>query len=291
MVTKMDLKQLKYFTAVAEEGTISAAAKRLYVSQPPLSTQMQLLEKELGCKLFERGQKKIRLTETGRLLYERAQTLLRMETTLRQDVEACARTEKDTIRIGVVSSVICTRAGEWISDFLKKNDDVIMEITESNTYSLIEKLRTDQIHAALVRTPFPDNEFSVRPLAREKMIAVGAKRRLPDRVTMSILEKYPLILYRRWEPIIREAFHESGLEPRYICICDDARTAVDLAERAVGISLVPGSAADLLHSEKAEYHQIVDCPIETEIVLIYKETAFFPESVKKFTYYLMNLNK
>ena len=53
----MDIKQLKYFTAVAEEGTISAAAKRLYVSQPPLSTQMQLLEKELGCKLFERGQK------------------------------------------------------------------------------------------------------------------------------------------------------------------------------------------------------------------------------------------
>ena len=287
----MELKQLRYFVTVAEEGTISAAAKRLYMSQPPLSTQRKLLEQELGCVLFERGQKHIRLTETGRLLYERAQTLLRMETTLRQDVEACARTEKDTIRIGVVSSVICTRAGEWISDFLKKNDDVIMEITESNTYSLIEKLRTDQIHAALVRTPFPDNEFSVRPLAREKMIAVGAKRRLPDRVTMSILEKYPLILYRRWEPIIREAFHESGLEPRYICICDDARTAVDLAERAVGISLVPGSAADLLHSEKAEYHQIVDCPIETEIVLIYKETAFFPESVKKFTYYLMNLNK
>lgn len=206
----MDLKQLRYFTTVAEEGTISAAAKKLFMSQPPLSTQMKLLEQELGCSLFERGQKHIRLTETGRLLYDRAQTLLRMEASMRQDVEACARTEKDTIRIGVVSSVICTRAGEWISDFLKKNDGVTIEITESNTYSLIEKLRTDQIHAALVRTPFPENEFRVHSLAHEKMIAVGAKRRLPDMVTMNILSHYPLILYRRWEPIIKEAFQKTA---------------------------------------------------------------------------------
>ncbi len=94
----MDLKQLRYFTTVAEEGTISAAAKKLFMSQPPLSTQMKLLEQELGCSLFERGQKHIRLTETGRLLYDRAQTLLRMEASMRQDVEACARTEKDPYR-------------------------------------------------------------------------------------------------------------------------------------------------------------------------------------------------
>ena len=53
--------------------------------------------------------------------------------------------------------------------------------------------------------------------------------------------------------------------------------------------LVPGSAAGLLHSEKAEFHSIADCPIETEIVLIYKENAYFPESVKKFTDYLMTI--
>lgn len=121
------------------------------------------------------------------------------------------------------------------------------------------------------------------------MIAVGAKRRLPDMVTMNILSHYPLILYRRWEPIIKEAFQKNSLEPRCVCICDDARTAVDLAERAVGISLVPGSAAGLLHSEKAEFHSIADCPIETEIVLIYKENAYFPESVKQFTDYLMTI--
>ena len=105
----MDLKQLKYFVTVAEEGTISAAAKKLFMSQPPLSIQMKLLEQELGCPLFERGQKHIRLTDTGKLLYDRAQNILKMEASMRQDIEACSRTEKDTIRLGVVSSVICTR--------------------------------------------------------------------------------------------------------------------------------------------------------------------------------------
>ena len=71
----MDLKQLKYFVTVAEEGTISAAAKKLFMSQPPLSIQMKLLEQELGCPLFERGQKHIRLTDTGKLLYDRAQNI------------------------------------------------------------------------------------------------------------------------------------------------------------------------------------------------------------------------
>lgn len=75
----MDLKQLKYFVTVAEEGTISAAAKKLFMSQPPLSIQMKLLEQELGCPLFERGQKHIRLTDTGKLLYDRAQNILKME--------------------------------------------------------------------------------------------------------------------------------------------------------------------------------------------------------------------
>ena len=64
----MDLKQLRYFAAVAEEGSITAAARRLYLSQPPLSMQLQALEREVGCSLFERGRRHITLTDAGRVL-------------------------------------------------------------------------------------------------------------------------------------------------------------------------------------------------------------------------------
>lgn len=285
----MDLKQLRYFVTVAEEGTISGAAKKLYMSQPPLSTQMKLIEQELGCQLFERGQKHITLTESGKLLYERAQTLLRMESVMRQDIEACSRAERNTVRVGVVSSVICTKAGEWISDFIAENSGVQFEIFESDTYSLIEKLRADIVHAALVRTPFGENEFALHGLGTEKMYAVCRRGILSGAVTMRELAEKPMILYRRWEAIIREEFAKQSLELRCSCICDDARTAVYLAERGVGISLVPASAAGLVHPELADFVEITDCPITSEIALVHKKNAYFPESVKRFTEYLKSL--
>lgn len=283
----MDLKQLKYFVTVAEEGTISAAAKKLYMSQPPLSTQMKLLEQELGCPLFERGKKHIRLTETGKLLYDRAQNLLRMESSMRQDIEACSRTEKYTIRLGVVSSVICTRGGEWISGFIAENSGVRFEITEANTYSLLEKLRADIIHAALVRTPFAESEFEVHGLVREKMTAVCTKGLFSGSVSMEQLARQPLILYRRWESIITDAFSDMGLEPHCVCICDDARTVVSLAERSVGTALVPESACGLVDGSRADCLAITDCPIESQIVLVHKPNAYLPESVRRFMNYIL----
>ena len=74
----MDLRQLRYFVTVAEEKNITAAAKKLYISQPPLSTQLHQLEQELGCVLFERGPRRIQLTEAGRMLYNRATAILQL---------------------------------------------------------------------------------------------------------------------------------------------------------------------------------------------------------------------
>ena len=74
----MELKQIYYFKTVADEGTISAAARKLNMSQPPLSSQMHLLEQELGSILFERGSRKIQLTEAGLLFYEMAKTMLEL---------------------------------------------------------------------------------------------------------------------------------------------------------------------------------------------------------------------
>ena len=81
----MELRQLHYFVTIVNEGNISQAAKRLHISQPPLSHQMKLLEEELGVTLFERGSRRIRLTLPGKALYEKALAIL--------DLSALAKTE------------------------------------------------------------------------------------------------------------------------------------------------------------------------------------------------------
>ena len=74
----MEIRQLEYFRAVVEEGTVSGAAKVLKMTQPPVSYQMKMLEEELNVQLFFRGTKKITLTEAGKVLYARSGSILKM---------------------------------------------------------------------------------------------------------------------------------------------------------------------------------------------------------------------
>lgn len=100
----MDIRQLLYFTTIAEEGSISAAAKKLHLSQPPLSYQMKLLEEELHLPLIERSARGIALTEAGRVLYKRAQGILELSELTRKEMLAMASGFTGTLHIGTVSS-------------------------------------------------------------------------------------------------------------------------------------------------------------------------------------------
>ena len=96
----MDLKSLRYFLAIAEEGSISAAAESLNLSQPNISRQMTLLEKELGAKLFERGSRRIVLTEEGMLLRRRAVEILQLADTAVTEIGSAGKDVIGTVRIG-----------------------------------------------------------------------------------------------------------------------------------------------------------------------------------------------
>lgn len=82
----MDIKKLKYFVTIVEEGNISAAAKKLHISQPPLSSQIKLLEEELNLKLMERGPRNITLTRAGKLLYKRAKNIIDLANTTKKGI-------------------------------------------------------------------------------------------------------------------------------------------------------------------------------------------------------------
>ena len=101
----MNLKQMEYFTAIVGEGSISGAARSLHISQPPLSAQMRQLEEELGVTLFDRGSRTIRLTEAGRLFYNRAVSILEMTKAARKELKQLEEGLLGTLRLGMISSV------------------------------------------------------------------------------------------------------------------------------------------------------------------------------------------
>ena len=247
----MDIKQLQYFIAIVNTGNISGAAKKLHISQPPLSAQIHQLENELGCLLFERGPRKIKLTPSGKLLYERANSILSLCIATKKELQDYQIGAQGTLRLGAVSSVSSTSLISWLSNFHQKHPLIHLELFEGNTYQMIEQLNAGLIELAIVRTPFPEQEFSCMYLQKEALFAVGAEHffRGTQKLLLSIpeLKQVPLILYRRWESIVQELFHQHQFDDVPIfCKCDDARTAIHLADHGLGVCIVPHSALSLL---------------------------------------------
>lgn len=284
----MELKQLQYFMAIAEEGSISGASKRLYMSQPPLSAQMKLLEQELGTVLFERGARKIRLTDAGKQLYRRASAIAELCTAAKEEAAEFGRRDGGCVRFGVVSSIAEVAAGRWMPEFDAKHPHIRFEITEGNTYQLLEKLNTDLLHFAVVRTPFSADGIRSCPLGEERIVAVGTKEMLgssemlpPGRIGL-----LPLILYRRWEKIIRQEAQKKNLDLNCICLCDDARTALSAAAGGTGAALLPESAASAAQSSGMHICGIPEISIHSGIVLISREGGLLPACATEFMTYI-----
>lgn len=315
----MELRQLRYFVAVVEAGTVSGAAKQLHMSQPPLSAQLHALEQELGCPLFAHAGRRLRLTAAGTAFYERAKTILQLCSAARSEMADRGAGRAGTLRVGVVSSVCGTLFTGWLCAYAAACPGAQYQVHEANTYQLVERLRRRQIDLAIVRTPFSAPEFDCIPLQREPMLAVGrpeffsaagnagkcavpgpaakapagksvpprwekrdrAERGLPaageipgltaDKqaapLPLAALAGVPLLLYRRWEDIVRGQFQLCGCEPQIRCVCDAADTVLRLAGAGLGVALAPASAAARL-PEGLEKRPLAEQALASQIAVL-----------------------
>ena len=281
----MTFKQLQYFVSVVQEGSISAAAKKLYMSQPPLSAQIRLLEEEFGCTLLERGQRKIHLTAAGRLLYEHALTILELNRITHREMRDVSQKERETIRVGIVSSLAGTKAARWIASFSENRPQARFEISEADTYSLLKKLEAGTIHLAIVRTPFLEEGFLCRSLSSDYLSAAGLSSFFTgchSPISLGELSRKPLLVYRRWLSFLNELFSKKGLSPDYFCISEDARTCLSLARQGLGVALVPQSA--LLSDTDPDMVSFLmeGCSFLSEMKLVRRPHAYLPEGAEAF---------
>lgn len=267
----MDLWQLDYFAKVVEEGSISAAARKLHMSQPPLSLQIKRLEAELGVSLFLRDSRNMTLTEAGYTLYQRAKAILNLTTIAVKEVHAIAGGTRGILRLGATSSSGYLKVRQKIMDFHLQNPGISFEVYEGDSYTLIEMLNKGQLDVALVRTPFPQRNFHSISLNSESLVAVGVDSFFESpkqSVTISWLQSKPLILYRRWEILLRNAFNEEGLDLCPLCITDDARTCLSWSGMGLGIALIPQSTLEPEFGHLLTAHTIENLDISSSVTLI-----------------------
>lgn len=276
----MDLKQLSYFTAIVDEGSISAAAKKLHISQPPLSTQMKSLEAELGVVLFERGLRSITLTDAGKLMYERAKTILDMASAAKMEIDSLGNGLRGTLRIGMVSSSVTGHVARRLMAFRELYPEVNFQIYEGNTYQLLDGLKSNHIDLALVRAPFPEAGFVCHKYQEEYFVAVGLPGNLPEHVEFVDVAEHPLVLYRRWETPIRQAFEDKGLTIRLACMVDNAWTSIQMVRAGMGIALLPESfAADI---PGIQIWSLNENALKTQLMLVKRDDRYISNITKIF---------
>ncbi|WP_296826596.1 LysR family transcriptional regulator [uncultured Megasphaera sp.] len=241
----MDLRQLTYFLAIAEEGQITAAARRLNMAQPPLSQQMKALEEELGVELFLREPRSVTLTDAGEILYRRARQLITLADSTRREIGDFKNGLRGTLAIGTVSSSGSVILRPALRQFHDSHRGIRFEIYDGNTFHVLDMLRKGLIEIGIVRTPFKQESFDCTFLPEEPMVlAYGGKDPKPDKETLAIgdLEGLPLIVYRRFNQLLLDVCEGHNVTPSIICRNDDARTTLLWAEAGLGYAVVPASA-------------------------------------------------
>jgi DNA-binding transcriptional LysR family regulator len=252
----MELRHLRYFVAVAEEGHVTRAAERLGIQQPPLSQQIRALETELDAQLFHRKPRGVELTPAGRALFDEAKAILARVGDAVTATRQAARGEIGRIGIGFTSSAsfhpFVPRA---IRAFRERHKLVALALEESGTSELVEALRGRAIDAAFVRSPVAESvDLTIRPLLEEPMVAaLPSGHRLSaagDTLPLAALAGETFILYRR--PV------GPGLHDAIIAACDRAGFSPTIGQEAprmlstlslvaagLGVTLVPASMSRL----------------------------------------------
>lgn len=282
----MDIKQLKYFYTIVEEGQITNAAKRLHMAQPPLSYQLKALEEELGTKLIERGSRKIQLTKAGELLYAKAEQILKLtEITLRELKEYKDGFE-GILSIGTVSSSGSSLLLERINKFHTIYPKIKFEIYEGNSFRILDMLNNGLLEIGIVRTPLNLENMNALYLPSEPMVVAMTENldwaKNKKIITIEELLDKPLIIYRRFEKLFMECFEKSNLAPNFFCKNDDARTTLLWAEAGLGIAIVPKSAVKLIDSSNLILKEINEPTLYTKIAAVWLKNKYLSEAGKNF---------
>jgi DNA-binding transcriptional LysR family regulator len=269
----MDLRKIEYFLAVAEEGQITAAARRLNMAQPPLSHQIKLLEEELGMQLIERGSRRIRLTEAGNLLRLRGEQILDLVQTTTRELHNLNMGAQGVLNLGTVASSGASLLPQRIQLFHEKYPQVNFQIWEGETHRILELLNSGVIEIGIVRTPFFSQayEWITLPtgLSSDPMVAVASVYWKKDPIQPIDLKDKPLIIHRRYEANILAVCKQAGFDPRIFCKSDDIRSMLIWADNGLGIAIVPKSSLHLYVSSRLVARDIDAPALETTVALIW----------------------
>lgn len=274
----MDLRQMRYFLAVAEERNFNRAAERLHMAQPPLTRQIHALEEDLGTALFNRTPKGVELTEAGAALLEEVPNLLSLAQRARERAQRAGQGLTGRLDVGTFGSGVLDVIPRMLARFHAQRPEVRIVLHNQTKAEQIEALRERRIAVGFNRMVPPESDLVVETVLRERMVvalperhALAAKKRL----VLADLRDAPMILYPNL-PLpglaqrVAGAFAREGVPLHVEQEVEDVLTATALVAGGFGLCVTTESSMSLRLPGVA--YRALDCETlrDVELACLYR---------------------
>ncbi|USG64499.1 LysR family transcriptional regulator [Brevibacillus ruminantium] len=284
----MDIRQLRYFIAIAEEGQITSAARRLRMAQPPLSQQLKQMEEELGVSLVERTGKKISLTQAGHALYKQALNLVHQMEEALAEVKETGEGVRGVLSIGV-SALSSYGLPDQIRQFQARYPLITYKVWKGDTQLLSQWLEQRTIEVAIVRLPHSLAHCTTIPLVEESFVLiVPASSPLfgQSQIQMRDIAHLPLIMPSTpglgiYELLVKE-FASLGVHPHVICECPDLPLIVSMVRAGIGSSIVPRSAWETQSHAQLGCLEITGTSIASSSAIVWQSERHLSKAARHF---------
>lgn len=274
----MELRQLEYFVAVAEEANFTRAAARVHISQSGVSAQIRRLERELGAELFDRSSRTATLTTAGHAALQHARAALASANAVQQSVEEVTGLIRGRLTIGMVVGCTVLPLFDALAAFHREHPGVELALLEDNSDRLVDDVRSGAIDLALIGTAATAPPgLQSWTIVSERIVAVVpsdhplTRRR---RVTLAHIDAYPVVCMPPGTGI-RTAFDQactdSRISPTIALQASVADAIVDLVERGLGVGILSESMAASYH-DRLSTLIVDDAATPVQLALIWNPT-------------------
>jgi DNA-binding transcriptional LysR family regulator len=248
-----ELSQLRCFVAVAEELHFGRAAARLNMTQPPLSRQIQILERVLDVVLLERSNRTVKLTPAGQSFLAEARRLLKLAESAAMLAKRVANGKAGSINIGFTATSAYSYVPDLVAACRRELPDVEISLKEMVSGDQLKRLDSGEIDIGLLRPPIPRGGLRSFRVTAEPLIAAvpsGHPLAEADQIELEALAGEPFIMYAPYEAryfhdLLVELFSRAGLVPNYVQHLAQIHSILAMVHSGVGVALVPQAALNL----------------------------------------------
>lgn len=284
----MDLRQLRYFKEIVDQGSISKAAEVLHMAQPPLSMLLKQIETRYGTPLIKRYRQKWEITEAGQMLYNHATHMLQQMAMFEVKMDYMMQGEVGQLRVGVSSSCIHL-VGDVIRQFSQSYPKVELQIFKGDSEKLQQMLFKNEVDIAVILAPENSEQYEGFPLTPSPF-ALAVPKNWSNEIDLDVvsiqnLMKYPFISleamegYSMLENIIYY-LKEKNISLNIVAKCKDITIAQYLVAKEVGISILP--KIQLGYVDGIYFIDLPELEIAIQPKLLYKQEATFSPICRNF---------